>query len=211
MSRTLSTANENESEEEIIEVVLLVKFEFDTPVYVHSNVANIGFDGNVYTGVGDLGAVGGLEETETLSPNPVTFELSGLVPGTIAEALDAGNFGDRIECYMGFMDTTGELVDDPVLIAAGTFDHADIEFGDQTRVVITMQHDLARLRVKAGRRWTDEDHRQYYPDDTFFAYIHRVGNRTLLWGGQPNLSRMAPGSGYDGANGDQDRTGEYGG
>ena len=189
MSRTMSATNIAEAEAGSLEVVIMVAFNFQIPVYVHSNIGTLTYAGNDYLGVGDLGAIGGLEETEALQPSPITLELSGVVSTHIAEALNAGNYGESIEIYLGYL-SEGALVDDPVPLAAGTFEHAEIELGERTnKVVITMQHDLARLELKNGRRWTDEDQQVDFPGDEFFSMMHRVGQRRLTWGGGPPLNR----------------------
>lgn len=191
MSRSVSATNQTESEGLSIERVVFVAARFDTPVFVHSNIGSLTFAGDTYTGIGELGAIGGIEESERLQPSPITFEFSGVVSERLAEALDAGNYGDVFDVYEGFLDGSGQLVDDPIKVGGATFEHSWIEFGEKNKVVIVTQHDLSALDRKSGRRWTDEDVRAEYPDDEFCSMLYLVGNRRLLWGGVPTRQRGA--------------------
>lgn len=190
MSRDIGTLNAAEVVKSSLEPVLLVKFEFDTPVYVHTNVGTITFESNVYTGVGELGEIQGAEESEQLSPSPLRLTLSGLTPEYIVEALDAGDYGDIVTIYKGYINSDGVLVESPWVYWRGTFEHANIELGDdRNAVTVVVQNDLKVLTEKSGRRWSDEDQQREYPGDTFFSFIHGIANQKLTVGGQPVAPR----------------------
>lgn len=195
MARDIGIENITEVDSASLEPVVLVELQFATPIYVHSGVGNITYNSNVYTGVGDFGGVHGVEESEELSPAPVTLTLSSLVSDHLTEALNAGNYGDVIIVYQGYRQTGGALVADPWVIARGTFEHATIEMAEENnRVSIIMQHDIAVLRKKSGRRFTDEDQQEEYPGDTGLAFVHFINNVKLRWGGR--VVNPSPGGGF---------------
>ena len=185
MSRNIGANNITEANLASLEVVILVHFAFTVPIYVHTGIGTITFSGDNYLGVGDLGTIGGMEESEQLSPAPIELTLSSTVSTHIAEALDSGNFGDTITIYQGYRNIDGTLVADPWILARGTFEYANITLSEEdNKVTIVMQHDIVRLEEKNGRRWSDEDQRNEYPNDTFLSFIAGINNQKLLWGGQ---------------------------
>lgn len=182
MSRGLSASNLAEVQSAHLHLVVLVKLEFDTPLFVHSGIGNIVFDGDTYLGVGDLGAVDSVEESESLGPSQIRLTLSGIDANLISEALDAGNYGDVISVYEGYRQDDGTLVADPWLVGRGQYEHSTIVLGKQNAVSIVVHHDLARLAEKSGDRYTDADQQDKFAGDTGFSFVASMINLKLLWG-----------------------------
>ena len=182
MSRGLSAANLAEVNSAHLHVVVLVKLEFDSPIFIHSGMGDIVFAGDTYLGVGDLGAVESVQESERVEPSVIRLTLSGIDANLISEALDAGNFGDVISVYEGYRRDDGTLVADPWLVGRGTYEFASIVIGDTNAISISVQHDLARLADKSGDRYTNEDQQDKFPGDTGFSFIADMINIKLLWG-----------------------------
>ena len=196
MSRDIGAANLAHIAQDTVWPIALVKFGFGTPVYVHSGLGNITYDGNTYVGVGDLGGVDGVEESEDISPTEILFTMSAIPSTYINEALDAGSYGDEITMYQGYRGTDGALVGDPWIVARGYFEHATIELGSVNKVTIAAQHELAILDERPGRRWTDEDQQAEYAGDTGFSFAADMPNNKLLWGGE--VSTVGGGGGGNG-------------
>lgn len=183
MSRTISASNLAEIDAAHLHEVLLVKLEFDTPVYIHSGVGSIVFDSNTYLGVGQFGNVGNQIESEQLRPTSLILSLSGVDAALITEALDAGNYGDIITIYMGYRQDDGTLVDDPWIPWKGFFEFAAVKHGTENIVSITCRHDLAILNEAEGSRFSDEDQQVRFTGDTGFQYITDMAGTKLIWGG----------------------------
>jgi hypothetical protein len=208
MTRQIGTVNLAEVDSPSLESVVLVSFDFGDPIYVHTGIGQIEYDGNTYLGVGDLGSIEGIEESEQLSPAPIRLTLSSLVTEHITQAFNAGNFGDEINIFVGYKNSSGVLVDDPWLLARGTFEHAAIELdeGDGNRVTVVMQHDLARIQEKSGRRFSDEDQQQEFVGDDGFSFVHSLPGQTLLWGGERVRGGGGAGGGGGGESTSSDRS-----
>jgi len=183
MSRGLSATNQTQIASASLQATILVNLAFDTPIYVHSGIGTITFNGNDYLGVGDFGAVDTVEESESISPSPIRLTLSGFDATLIAEALTSGRYGDRITIYEGYRADDGTLVADPWTVAAGTFEFATIDLGEDNAVTITMQHDLAALDVSDGGRFTDEDQQQRFAGDLGLSFVADSVDKALPWGG----------------------------
>lgn len=194
MSRDISATNLTEINASHLHEVLLVKLEFDTPLYVHSGVGTIVFDSNSYLGVGQFGSVSNATETEHLRPTSLTLSLSGVDSTLITEALDSGNFGDVVTLYIGYRQDDGTLVDDPVLMWRGTYDHASIKQGDENIVSIVIHHDLAILNETDGSRFTDEDQQRRFSGDVGLEFVTDMAGLKLTVGGR-TIVRTSGGSG----------------
>jgi len=161
--------------------VLMVKLEFDTPVYVHSGIGIITFESNDYLGIGAFGAVSQARESDVLTPSPVTLQLSGVDTTQIAEALNAGTYGDVVTMYEGYRQDDGTLVDDPWLFFRGWYEYGTVILGAENTISIRVQHALSILNEKKGTRFTDEDQFRVYAADVGFQYIHTMATLKLFW------------------------------
>ena len=198
MSRGLSAPNSQESTAASLHETVLVSLAYSTPVYIHSGIGIISFDGNDYLGLGDLGAIGEAKESELLGPVPVLLSLSGLSSGATARALDSGTYGDVITIYNGYRDDDGTLVDDPWIIAGGTLEFSSIHMAADDNVIsVTMQHDLAVLDETEGSKFSDEDQRQRWPADEGFEYVADNRAIRLRWGDPKALVPSGGGNGND--------------
>jgi hypothetical protein len=197
LSRKIGTSNQTEAATAgTVQEVVMVKLEFDTPVYAHSGFGNIPFDGNTYLGVGKLGAVSEARETEVLGPTPMQLQVSAVDAALLAEALDSGNFGDRVTIYIGYRQDDGTLVEAPWIAWRGTFEYAKVAVGDENVVAIICQHDLAVLDKSDGARYSNEDQRGRFANDTGFEFVAVIPTQKLIWAGGP----ISSGGGGGGTN-----------
>ncbi len=201
--RALASGNVSHINSRNTHPVLMANFQFtgSPPVYVHSGLGNIIYDGNTYLGVGSLGGVDGLEETEALVPAPVRVSLSGLDPAFFAEALNAANYGDKATLYIGYRNDDGTLVDEPWIFYRGRIEHSRVIKGVENVVVMTIQHELAVLNKKTGTKFTDEEQQRRYPGDTAFQFVQDMATIQLKWGrsgaGAGNRRERGPAPGGD--------------
>jgi len=185
MTRPISAANLAVINSEYAHIVTMVHMAFDEPVFVHTGFGRIVFDGNTYLGVGGLGDIDVLRESELLGPTQISFSLSHVDPNLLAEAKDAGRFKDEITIYEGYRLDTGALVDDPIILWKGTFEYASIKMDSTGSVVVIAQSDLAVLEQKDGGRFSDEDQQRRFSGDLGLEFVADSSTKTLLWGGRP--------------------------
>lgn len=194
MSRDISATNLAEINAAHLYEVVLVKFEFDTPVYVHSGVGSISYGGNTYLGVGSFGSLTAPREQEQVTPASINLVLDGITSAHITEALDSGNLYDPVTVYVGYRQDDGTLVDDPWVLWKGWYEYASISLGAESAVNITCQHDLSILSEKAGDRYSDEDQQSKFTGDVGLEFAADMSGTKLLWGGGP----VAPAAGGGG-------------
>lgn len=190
MSRTIAAANITQIDTGQVYMVALVKLEFDTPAYLHSGIGTIVYDSNSYIGVGQLGGITGVEESEDLAPAPFKLSISGIDSTFLAEGLDSGNYGDVVTVYRGYRQDDGTLVADPWVATRGKVEYQQVVRGNQNSVSITVQHDLSLLDETAGDRWSHEDQLAKYPLDQGLEYVHENEGIKLLWGGTERVTEL---------------------
>lgn len=200
MSRPIDSANQAQVESPVVRPVEMAHFAFNTPVFVHSGIGNITYDGNVYLGAGGLIAVDGLEESEDIAPTQIDFTLNYVPSQYVSEALDAGNYGDVITFYSGYKGTDGRLVADPELAGRAFFEHAAIKMGNENAITVSSQHEVTVIDERPGRRYSDEDWRAEFPSETGGSFAADIPTRKLLWGGQAGFAGAPGGGGGAGNN-----------
>lgn len=193
MSRDLSSANQTAASAAHVHLVTLVFLDFDTPLYIHSGIGSISYDGNTYLGVGDYGSIAEAKETEALAPTSLVLTLSGVDNTLITEAQEAGRYKDAVSIYEGYRQDDGTLVADPWLLWGGWFEYAGIQMDEESTVTFTCHHDLSVLTDKDGSRFSDEDQHQRYATDNFFQFVTDQGGLRLMWGGTNIGGRTEPG------------------
>lgn len=154
--------------------VIMVHLDWpDEPVFAHSGVGTIVFDGHDWLGVGQFGGIQLPEEGTGLAVSAASFRLLGL-PDSILERMEdpirnrdaqvlfgcvteaAGNVlvADPVEVFAGYMDAMkysataqdGKIQHGVELLAAT---------GPSARAAVSVFHSL-------------EDQQALYPDDTLF-------------------------------------------
>ena len=184
MSRDISATNLAEINASHIQPVTMVNLGFDTPVYVHSGIGTITYDGNDYLGVGQLGAVGNMGESEDLTPSPLSLTLSGVDSSLVSEALDSGNYGDVVTIYEGYRQDDGTLVDDPWVVWKGAYEFSSVSLDKSSIISVTIKHDLSALSEKDGGRYSDEDQQVRFSGDVGFQFVADTSGIKLHWGGK---------------------------
>ena len=201
MSRHLTTAAATQASAQYYTLILMGKFEFDEPVYAHTGIGELTYDGNTYLGVGDFGEIGEVREAEAIGPLSLSIGLALPNASYLAEAMDAGNYGDLVTIYAAYRADDGTLVADPWVAWAGWYEFSTIIAGSQNAISVTAQHDLSILDEIDGSRFTDEDQRARYPADLSFRFIHEMADLRLVWGADfsrwGNNPDRNPGPGYE--------------
>jgi len=183
MARDLTTAVTTASTASTLKTVTMVNLQFDsTPIYVHTGVGTITYDGNDYLGVGGLGKVTPIKESSDLEVTRVILELSGIDASNISVALNQQYQGRVATIYQAFLDSDYTLIADPVVVFKGTMDNQIINLGNTAKVevaVISLLEDWQKARI---RRYNNEDQQNLYPGDKGLEFVEQVVEKEIFWG-----------------------------
>lgn len=169
-----------------IHPVLFVKLEFDGgDVNLHSELGDISFAGDTYTGTGRLGGVSPAEEVSDLSHSQVNLTLSGLPLDIVSTLFNEQYQGRTATLYLGYLNlTTRALVDTPTIIYKGLIDTADFEQGKTFSITLSVGNRFAAWDKPQVRRYNNSSQQSRYPGDTGLQYIEQATYKTIIWGAE---------------------------
>jgi hypothetical protein len=183
-SRNISSTNIAASSADVIHEVIFVKLEFDSGnVNLHSELGEISFGGDTYTGVGKLGSVSNSDEVSDLSAAPFSIGLSGLPNDLVSILFNEHYQGRRATIYIGYLDlTTRQLVDVPFIWRRGLIDYAKDRQGKTFAISLNINSRLSRWNTANVRRYNNATQQSRYPNDRGLQFIDRMANKTIVWG-----------------------------
>lgn len=165
--------------------IMLVKAEFDSgDIRFWTGYVNLTFDGEIYTGAGDLLNISTIEETEEIEANNVTVGLTGIKSSLISIALGEDYQDRQITVWFGALDqSTGALIADPQPLFSGRMDVMQIEeSGETASIAVRCESNLITLKRSKERRYTDQDQKVDFPSDTFFDQVDSLQDTQVTWG-----------------------------
>ena len=189
MTRTIATANKNETTAEVFRPVLFLFLDLDGgDVTVNSSDQDIAwdFDGDssdeTFTGVGQFGSVSVINESADMKATGIQTILTGVPTTHISNALSE-DYSFRIaKLYIGFLNASRVLVADPIVIFAGRIDTMDIQIGKTASVSVSIESKLVDWERARIRRYTNEDQRNLYSTDEFCEFVVQTVEKELVWG-----------------------------
>jgi hypothetical protein len=143
-------------------------------------------------GVGDFGAVQGIEESERISPYSATLILSGLDSTLVNEALSQDYFRRPITLYLGVANTNDVLLDDPTQIWAGFMDSMSLSVGSDggDSIQLTCESELSMFDRSANLRYTDQFQQDQHTGDVFFEFLPAIADNPAIRWRNPNSDNL---------------------
>ncbi len=153
--------------------------------YVWSGVGTLGYAGNSYLGVGDLGKIGGISEGIEVSADGTSVTLSAIDANLLAETMTDIQLGAPATIYLAFLDPVAlTVLGTPYPLFVGTVDAPTISPGlDEFAITLKLENKLSNLQRANMRRYTAADQRLYYPNDMGFFAVETLNDQALRWGG----------------------------
>jgi len=187
MARTLTAAFITELTAATMRPVVFVEAFFDVanPVRIWSGIGTRVWNGFEWTGVGDLLGISRISETADIRASGISISLSGIPSSFIALVLINARRGKAVTVYLGFLDSSGNVIANPATSFLGKMDVPAISEGPETSTVsIQVESDLISLDRAVGRRYTDEDQQHEFNGDFGFEFVEAVLELKLAWGGE---------------------------
>jgi hypothetical protein len=183
MTRTIASTIVSEIANSVVRPVFLARFIFDSAsLNLWSGYRQITVGGHVFVGVGELGSISPVVETQSIKARGLTFQLSGIDSSIIGTALTQ-EYQDRLcTLWLGFMDSTDALID-YLEIFKGRMDTMNIqESGETCDISIAAESVLITLERTNERRYTTEDQKLDYPNDAGFDQVPSLQTKEVNWG-----------------------------
>ena len=148
------------------------------PLYLWTGVGDKSANGNTYSGAGDLLSIGNLEEAAELKASGLTLSLSGVPSSILLAALSHEYSGRDCKVYFG-IEGNSNLIE----VFTGYMDTMTIDDSPESATItLTVENRLIDLERVNPFRYTQENHKTLYSNDTFFSYVSDLQDQTIEWG-----------------------------
>ena len=171
----------------VLRPILLCELSFSSGyVRAWSGIGTLSWGGNSFLGVGKFGGFSDSPEAADIRSTSVSLSLSGIPSDLISLVLGDSYQGRSAKVWFGLVDSSMNIIADPILIFGGNMDTVQIQdTGSTSTLSITAENQLVDLHNPRERRFTDQDQQYLYPGDLGLQYIAQIQNKTLNWGIAP--------------------------
>ncbi|MEQ4621232.1 hypothetical protein ABN056_08390 [Providencia vermicola] len=149
---------------------------------VHTGTGNLIIAGDVYQGVGQLGAVESVKEGLSTSPTQLLLSLSGFDSKLAGEVLNERSRGRDVRLMLVAID---EDNGQPILadvIFAGQIANLSVTTGEENKIGLTVSNRFERWSIGLPDRFTDESWSKRHNGDRIFRYVAQMAERSIYWG-----------------------------
>lgn len=169
----------------VVRVVYFVEFEFagNTSRMSTANFP-ITWGGYEWAGVGSIGSIGTIEESDGLEAQSLSFSINAAQPAWLALAVgDVGEYRGRpAKLYMCPMTEGFQLIDTPVRCWSGTMDTLTVRVdGDEGGITLKCETSAYGLRRRPALRLNSPQQRKAFPTDTGLDYLTDLLANPQVW------------------------------
>lgn len=141
------------------------------------------WDSQTWLGTGLMGAVSPIEESTDGSATGISLTLTGIPSDLVSTILNDDYQGRTATLWLGFLDSSGSVIADPVQIFSGKMDVASIDDeGETGTITLTVESELVDFLRSRERRYTHEDQQIDYPGDLGFEFVSGLQDKSVSWG-----------------------------
>ena len=180
-----TAAQDAELAKPVTRTVYFVQFEFATGTS-RLSTANLpitwgGFD---WAGVGSIGLIGSVDESDGLESKPLNFTINAAQPSWLALAVGAVEAyrGRPAKMYMCPLDESFRLVDTPVLCWSGLMDMVSVGInGESGTITLKCETSAYGLKRRPTMRLNAAQHRNEHPSDSGLDYLTDLISNPKVW------------------------------
>lgn len=169
-----------------VRLAVLIHLDFrTTPKRIHLGFGPVRAGGFVWQGIGEVGAIAGLEQAISGTAPQATFTLSGVSTDLIAASLAASDEvkGRDVTVFLQFYDANLARLDEPQAVYAGVMDVMSYRVSGPSlaTVRLTAESLFARRSKPMWGALSDRDQKRLFPGDRGLEGIARIQNKTAYW------------------------------
>jgi hypothetical protein len=138
--------------------------------------------GQAFIGVGQLGRISAIPQTNKVAAQNIVLSLSGIPPGLVTEAVAQVRITGSATVFLAFFGPSGAVIADPIQVFAGSLDVPTLDdSGETSTISITAENPLLLLNEAPNRQFDDMDQQIYFPGDLGLSFVDTLGNLALFW------------------------------
>ncbi|EPW3172702.1 hypothetical protein ACWKA6_003597 [Providencia stuartii] len=153
---------------------------------VHTGTGNLIIAGEVYQGVGQLGAVESVKEGLSTSPTQLLLSLSGFDSKLVGEVLNERSRGRDVRLMLVAIDDDNGQPMLADVIFAGQIANLSVTTGEENKIGLTVSNRFERWSLGLPDRFTDESWSKRHNGDRIFRYVAQMAERSIYWGSKKN-------------------------
>jgi len=182
---TLSSPQQDELEKPVTRVVYFVELDFrDSTQYICSANITINWNGHEWIGLGSMGAISPIEESQGVESKSLTFTLNVAQNSVLALAVgDVEQYrGRNAKMYFAPLDESFRLVGTPVVCWRGIMDTMAIAVdGEEGAITLKCETSAYGLKRQPGLRLNAAQQKSRYPTDTGLDYLNDLIANPQVW------------------------------
>lgn len=204
MSRDISSGVQVSIEDNVVYPFFVTELNFSTDVLrFWTGLGTLVYNGNSYTGAGNLLQISSIEETSEIAAKGATLTLSGIPSESLALALSEPYQGRLCKIYFGLFMRGALLQEDSSYILlengqkiglelqdtslteifSGYMDQMNIDEGaDTSSVQLQVENKLVDLERQRVARYTSAYQKSKYPGDLGLDFVESLQDKQVVWG-----------------------------
>lgn len=184
MSRSIPTEILDALEDDVIFPFFAVELVFDNaPLRLWTGVGDLVYEGDTYTGSGNLLTVSSVEETSEIAVRGATLTLSGVPSEVISLALQTPYQGRVCNIYLGTINKANNDSLSLTQIFAGYMDTMNIAEGPDTSTIeLSVENKLIDLERARVARFTSGYQKSKFSGDLGLDFVESMQDRDVSWG-----------------------------
>lgn len=164
------------------DVALLAQMDFDSgTLYMWTGYGDLSWDSKTFIGGGNMVGISVIEETQDLQAKGLELSLNGVSTDIVALELTQKTRGRPFKMWLAIV-VDNAVVGVPYRIFTGMMDVLMMRDGGTTStLVLTVENSNILGRRSKIRRYTEEDQKKYYPNDTGFDRVPQLQDKEVVW------------------------------
>lgn len=194
MSRNLGSSIVSEITSAQMSPFLLFEGEFASgTLRLWSGIGDLSWNSYTWTGVGSLASISSVTETADTSAQGITVSLSGIPSSLVSLFLGDVRQGSAGKVYLGFIDSSGDVISSPYMLFEGRLDVPAMEESAESAVIsITYESRLIDLERPRESRYTNEDQQREFAGDLGFEFVPSLQDISINWGRTDSSGKSKP-------------------
>lgn len=167
----------------LINVAILAQLQFDSAtVYMWTGIGDLSWNGDTYTGGGNLIGISTIEETQELQAKGLQVSLNGISSSLVSLAFNERVRGRPFRMWLACLDNSKAVIGVPYRLFTGMMDvMSSSDDGKTASISLTIENSLIIGQRNKVSRYTSVDQKKKYPTDTGLDRINQLQDKEIVW------------------------------
>ena len=163
--------------------ILLFEGQFDSGfVRFWTGLGEISWNGQVWTGAGNLIGISDIEENTEVVATGITVSLAGVDSALVSAVIGEARQNMPGKIWVGLLTAAGAIIGSPYLAFRGRLDVPAITDAlDTCTINVSYENILGDLLRPREIRYTDEAQKSLAADDRGFEFVTKIQDTELTW------------------------------